>query len=271
MWPLEGRGGREWVRVGALSVERWVAAGRGLTLAGRQAVPVEARDDPAGLLPLLAALYPVPPGAKVGLVLESAWLPLLLADTGGTLWSRAQVELLVRHRMEALYGDGPEGLAGWTWRVDHRIGARHALGYGLAPAVKQALVAAGEGVGINWHELVPAFAWGWQRLREARRPSTEAAWWLWPEQDRSVLARLEDGQVTGLNTAVEPCAEPAQVERAVGAEAVRQGGRDQDPVIAASWLATPHPVLSRQRLTWVSITGPEEPGPAPLVLGKETS
>lgn len=258
MWPLDRASPRECVLVGRFAAERWACSGASMSLVARQPLPLDAWQKPDCAAAAVKGLYPGKPAGKVTLIVESAWLPLLLADTGGALGSKAQVEALIRHRLELLYGDSGEAVSDWELRVDHRAGRRFALGYGLSPRVKQGLVEAGRGIDLRWDALVPAFAWGWQRLRPSRRWPQRTGWWIWPEQDRLMAASVVSNQLVVLNAgAVRQSSEAADIERLVAIEEVRQGViGSSDPISVGTWDHPEHLAHGSKRLTAVSITGP---------------
>ena len=117
------------------------------------------------LTALLHELYADKPQGKVHVVVESAWLPLLLADTGGGLLSAGEVQALVRHRLNACHAGPSDDLAAWDVRVDYRAGDRFSLGYGFTPHHKQAVLAAAAEAGLRLDAVTPAFLWGWKQVR----------------------------------------------------------------------------------------------------------
>ncbi len=207
-------------------------------------------------MPVIRALYPTQPKMAVVVLLESVWLPLLLAEVGTALWSRAQVEPFLRHRFNALHGDSNSSPSSWALRVDYRPGERCALGYGMPPRLKQSFVDAGNAVGIQWAGLLPAFAWGRQRLKPTRLWHGQSGWLVWPEQDRLLVARIASDSVVALNTGVAFSEDAVQIERAVEVEGIRCGViTATEPVIAATWSPVPISATSTHRFGWALITG----------------
>ncbi|MBX3475892.1 MAG: hypothetical protein KF754_16100 [Planctomycetes bacterium] len=256
MWPLRRTSRREYVRIGRISVERWAEEGAGLSLIGQQPVPTDVIDAPEGLAQAVAALYADKPRCKVTLLLESAWSPLLLADTGGVVWGDGPVSALVRHRLGLLYGSLDEDVAAWDIRVDHRAGDRYALGFGLSPRIKQGLLGAAQNAGLTLEAMVPAFLWGCQRLRPARRWTRQTGWWIWAEQDRMLVARIEAGRVVVLNPASPVHDTTASVEQQVRIEGARWGGdASREPVSVAAWSRLVELPPSTERLSWCSAIG----------------
>ncbi|NRF68879.1 hypothetical protein HLB44_17945 [Aquincola sp. S2] len=233
MWPFDRASTRDIVRIGRLAVERWEPRRGALAALGRE--PLAEPSTPA-IAAALRALYPQPPPRAITLLLETAWLPLLLADTGGALWSRAQIETLLRHRLAALYGDDAEPPSSWPLRIDHRPGDRFARGGALPPRLQRSLLDSARVLGLRWHALLPAFDWGWQRRRPVRQPAGRTGWWLWPEQDRLLIARIEAGRLTALEAAAPPAGTPAaraaQVELARRRLGIGSGG---DPIVAGAF------------------------------------
>ncbi|MEY4564339.1 MAG: hypothetical protein RLZZ618_3616 [Pseudomonadota bacterium] len=264
MWPREQRVS-EVLRIGALAAERWAetparrgwSSQGGLALVSRHEFAANERLSPEVLgAAVLALLSHGSKPSGVTVVIESAWMPLMLVDTGGALWSLSQVEHLVRHQMMALYADGLTTAQRWELRVAHRIGDRHALGHALAPEVKQALMAAAAQADVRFTAMLPAWSWGWARFARARRA---AAWWLWPEQDRSLLSRIEARQLVGLHTGLPVLADAEGVHQAVSAESARLGvPADPAAVMGATWLPQPPPggQLPNAPTGWVSMAAP---------------
>lgn len=252
MWPLSRNLPRECLRIGRVAIERWSGPGTGLGLRSALPMPADAMDRPGCLTALLHGLYADKPQGKVHVVLESAWLPLLLVDTGGELLSPGEVQALVRHRLNACHAGPGDDLAAWDVRVDYRAGDRFALGYGFAPQHKQAVLAAAAEAGLQLDALIPALLWGWKQVR----PPVTAGWWVWPEQDRMLLARLEAGRVVAFNPAAALAATGAAIEQLVQVESVRWGLAPSDHGVAvASWQPPARLPASGPRLAWHSLAG----------------
>src|SRR6185436_7764904 len=129
-------------------------------------------------------------GRRLSVVLESALAPVLLADTGGLLTRRQHVEALLRHRFGVAYADPGVDVASWKVRIGHRFGDRFALGYALPPAVERMLADVGRSAKLAYAAWHPALDWGLARFDPSRRWPNRVGWWIWPEQDRSLVARL---------------------------------------------------------------------------------
>lgn len=257
MWPFDSR--LNVVRVGAGRVEHWACTGQGLMRSAQECLPPGARQGVAGPDELRQAMRKLLTAGSPGrahLVLESAWLPVLLLDTG-SLWSSAPLEALLRHRLSQLF-DVP-GHPGVFWQVmlEHRPGERHALGYGLAVEIRQALVDAGADAGVRWASLQPALAWGRQRLRDRR---VRDGWWVWGEQDRSLVCHLVGGRVDALNAGAPALGDVPDWRRALEVERFRFGVEAEiGPVVLAGWEAPA--AQSASGMTWASVGGdpPEQP------------
>ena len=262
MWPLERDATRDCVRIGRHAVERWQAAPAGLMLAARQPLATASSDQGDPLGSAVRLLYMDPPRGAVKLVVESAWLPVVLVDTGGVLWTRTQVEALVRHRLGLLYEDADDPVTAWQVRTDHRPGDRYALGYGLPRRVEESLMKAARELDLRCAALLPAFTWGWHRLRPDKRWAQRTGWWLWPEQDRLLIARVARGRLAGLNAGAAPSDDPVVMERLIAAEGVRLGtGSPDDPLGWATW-TTPQTVNHRTdeaRIRCFSVPGQPQP------------
>jgi hypothetical protein len=262
LWGRSGDG-TECLRIGRHAVERWAASsrGQGWTLGAKVPLPEDALTRPAHLVAAITSLYPSPPAASISVVLESAWLPVVLAETGGTLVSDAQAQALVRHRLQRRYDTASDPVAAWDVRVDFLAGDAHALGYGLSPQVHQALTAAAEALGLTWRAITPAWVWGWawawQRFKPADLFPDQIGWWGWQEQDRMLLAQVSvhgsKAQLTSLHPGLAWSDDAQVLHRTVQAEAIRLGLPETPKAIrVAMWTPAPAdaPALN---LKWLSV------------------
>ncbi|MBB2486997.1 hypothetical protein H5407_17345 [Mitsuaria sp. WAJ17] len=182
------------------------------------------------------------PYHSVVAVLESAWLPVMLVPLGPDLWSRGHAGQLLRHR----FGD-VHGLDGQTEvHMDFRAGEAQVLGYALARPVKEALLSSAMAAAVEVASLQPAFVWGREFL--SRRGGRQAdghgdrpgAWWVWSEQDRTLVALLRDGRVMSLNPGASQVSDLEGAKRCAALESLRLGGLMKDaPVLAAGWPGQP--------------------------------
>ena len=257
MWRRE-RSGAEVVRVGRHAVERWASVEGGLLLVATQTLPPDAMPKLQTLAGTVHTLYTTPTRAKVTVVIESAWLPVMRVDTGSTWLRASQVEALVRHRFGMYEWDALDPVSQWELRIEHRSGTRSALAYGLSPALKQTITAAAQSLGLRLTALMPAFAWGLGRLRPDKAWSRAAGWWLWPEQDRTLVARIARGETLCLNAGAATAQTDAAVLRLVEAECARWGiGATPEPAAAAGWDVVPA-ALDRGNsasVRWIDVRG----------------
>ena len=252
MWPFDRSSARTYVRVGRHAAEVWQGSTAGLSPRtqhhfepGRSPTPAELE---AALRELLRSTE-----TAITFLIESAWAPIVLVDTGDGLVRPAPLAELLRHRFRLAYDRVDDPVAAWSVRVDHRAGNRHALGFALSPQVRDAVVSAASASNAKLGRISPAFDWGWQFLNPSKRGLRRGGWWLWPEQDRMLLARVASGRVVGLHPAVDVAADSKRIRRDVEAEAVRQGiARADEPIVAARWSVAG----STERdgaLTWVDL------------------
>lgn len=232
------------LRVGRHTVQRWGAINAGaakratnmaLTLQASAELPAEVWSTPsspaswpiAALTEALAQVYPSAPQGGVEVVLESTWLPVMLAQTGGVLVSEAQAAALLRHRLAQLYDSPNDPVALWDVRVDFKPGDELALGYGLSPQVSSALNQAASRLGFKFTHLTPAWAWGWQRAQADGCFADDALWWGWWEQDRLLLGRVEGkgspAELKSLHPGLACNDEPQHLAQTVRSEAHRLG------------------------------------------------
>jgi hypothetical protein len=256
VWPFDRGAAREYLRVGALGIERWKGVDGGLALAAEHRFDRSPTESTRSIATALLALFPEGAASSVTVLLESAWLPAMLVDTGSGYLSKKQLEALVRYRMGLAYDDGLSPVAGWELRVEYRAGHRNAMAYGLALDFKQALQEAGERAGVKWEAWLPAFSWGLQRLRSSGQRLSSGGWWLWPEQDRALLARFASNHVVGLNPVASRADTSADVLRMVEVEATRLGvAAITEPIAAASWDSSRGIARMDGPVSWWSISG----------------
>lgn len=258
MWRPE-QSNRHYVRVGRMAVEHWAPADGGLTLTASVDLSADAIGKPEPFASALAELLKVKPIGRIALLLESAWLPMMLVDTGTSLLSTSQVEKLLRHQLSLVYGDDAEPVASWTVRTIHRAGDRFALGHGLSPRVQQAAADAAKQIGVVWDALLPASAWGWEQARPFRQWATPNGWWVWQEQDRNLLVRVESKRWVGLHAGAAPGDDGALIERAIRAECARLGASDScDPITVAQWRSEPSARGVQEQIDWQAICAPAQ-------------
>ena len=243
MWPLERK--RDILRIGRQCAEYWRWAPAEFALQARLALNAEpgvAETLEAELRSWLQSLdSEIARSKPVDVVLESAWLPAMLVEAGRSTWNRDQVERLLRHRITELYLQPGAPIDGWGLQLDHRPGDAQALGYALAPTTQQAVTGAMVAAGWRAASLQPALAWARQRLeRRGRRLRT--GWWVWCEQDRAIVSRIESGRITAMNTGAAVPSDEDQCERLAAIEAARWGVLGaSDRAVMVSWedLAAP--------------------------------
>jgi hypothetical protein len=132
--------------------------------------------------------------------------------------------------------------------------------------------------GVRWTSLQPAFAWGWRRLRR-QRAALRSGWWLWLEQDRTLVCHIDDGRVRAMNAGAVPMSDATQCRSAIRVEAVRLGLDVADPTCTvAGWQVDAG--TSEDGLSWVSVAaraaGPavmreSAPQPVPAVQLERTA
>lgn len=243
MWPLESRRRGDVIRLGAHAVELWRGFPSALGLVAREALPRRGSlYDAQVLAGPLHALAARIDGARVSVVLESAFAPVLLADTGDVLTNSQQVEALLRHRFGLAYGGHGTDVAGWKLRTDYRFGDRYALGFAMAPAVESALAEVAQAAKLVFTAWRPALAWSLDRFAPSRGWPQGCGWWVWPEQDRSLLVRLARGGVEALNPASPLRDTVAEILRSIAIEQVRSGVEaDASPIGIGHWQAHERP------------------------------
>lgn len=245
MWPLDLLlRSRDVLRIGRDAVEWWSSGADDLTLEGRQLLQLPESPAAPALAEALALLFEATSGRERGsidIVLESAWLPVMLLPADQSLWTTSRLQALLRHRLADLYDGANDPVATWGLRVDHRAGEAQALGYGLAQSIRAAVIEACAAVELRVASVQPALAWGLRQMEPAVRRASDT-WWVWAEQDRAIICRLQRGRVTAINAGAPVPSDAAHARRLAEIEAYRYGLEPPSRLtIAAGW---PSPVRS---------------------------
>ena len=252
MWPFDRWIARDVLRVGCSTVEHWCADGGNLLLEGRHALAADAPPDPGELGAALAALFAKPPSRPVTLVMESAWLPVLLLDNGARALRATEVDALARHRFRRHHDTPGDPVATWNLRIDYRAGERWSLAYGLPSRVLTAVTTAACDCGVILASVSPALDWAVQR--QPRRGGG-GAWYVLVEADRCIVMRTESGRPAGLHAAMPPGHGPDRMLANLDAEQARLGiAPGDDPVRIAHW-ALADLDGSDPRLSWSDLAG----------------
>lgn len=234
MWRLRRSSSREVLRLGRLAAERWTDGPGGLSRVASK--PLASVDALAQLPAVAEALFTSADSTPVSVVLESAWVPVMLVETGAAIWRQAEVEALLRHRLALLHDDPTDPVGEWDVRVDHRAGEPLAVGYGFSPRLKEALREAARASGREWAALMPGWAWGWQRTRPQRQWRGSEGHWAWQEQDRTLLGSFKHGRLVAFNAACEPCDSDEALAQMLAIHKVRSGLQASSwPVVSSSW------------------------------------
>jgi hypothetical protein len=251
VWRRDGGASHDVLRIGRMAVERWADRRGGLRRVAAVPLAVEPATKFAQLGEAIRSLLAGGAGPQVHAVLESAWVPVMLVETGTAVWRPADVEALLRHRMGLLYDEPADPVAAWDVRVDHRAGERHALGYGFSPRLREALAEAASAAGCEWSSLMPAWAWGWRRVRPDRGWTKGQGHWAWHEQDRLLIGSFDAGRPVALNAAAPACHRADDLMQAVTAHRVRTGQSGTEAHVAATaWTCDGPPPPSTKQVAW---------------------
>lgn len=256
MWLRDRSGPIEFMRIGRHSVERWAGSDANIALVGAHAMNASTELTSEDLLPAVRSLYGDPPSRAITVLLESAWMPVILVEVGEAVLNHEQIDALVRHRFGLVQeGKSTSTTLPWELRVDYRAGERFALGFGMPVRLPTSLARVGESAGLVWAALLPAFAWGFGRLQPARQWRRGGGWWLWPEQDRMLVTKWAAGQLVALTPAAVDADNAAQLRRRIEVECIRAGiGAASDPIVAATWQGPSTPSEQMHGVTWESIS-----------------
>ena len=250
MWRLE-RSTREYLRIGRESVERWTGMSSNIEFVASQPLPPRIGESTrAGIWGDLEAairfLYAAKPKVGVTLLLESALIPTFLLEIGSELWAPSHVQMLLRHRLQALYGEPGSTIDSWTCRIDYVAGERFALGFGLESSFQHALVKTCASAGIECAGLLPALAWGLSCTHSTSKWRGQPGCLAWPEQDRLILAHVKAGCVVGLNAAASLTSDSSAILRQIEIDRVRCGMPPIGPVVAVRWRKTASADIPRE-------------------------
>jgi len=267
VWPLESSA-REYLRVGRESLERWSGRSGRLDCVAHHELPARAYEHAATapgaeLQAALRVLYADKPLCGVTLLVESALMPTLLLEAGLELWTPTQMTMLLRHRLSSLYAKPGATTAAWDVRIDFLAGESHGLGFGMDSSLRYTLVQACSSAGIKCRALLPALAWGLNRL-QSMRYFPERGWLAWAEQDRLLLTRVEAGRVRSLNAAAMLTTDSSTIMRQIEIEQLRCGVPPAEAIVATTWNASPAGQRSTtEGLIWLDIGREVEPRAAP--------
>jgi len=190
-------------------------------------------------------------GGRLDVVIESAWLPVIAIDTRRQLLTPAELEALLKHRLEHTYLDGSADSQGWETRLSHRPGDDVGVGYALDTRLRRLILAQLASCHVRVLSIQPAFAWGWALSAQDRRrvcagSPAKSVWWFWEEGDRHLAALADKTRVRVLNVAA-----PRSVEHDAASlasrEALRHGIVQADlPVLTSRPEQSPVGTLSRK-------------------------
>ncbi|MBI3346941.1 MAG: hypothetical protein HY020_06985 [Burkholderiales bacterium] len=181
--------------------------------------------------PLAKLLSNAPDKKPVDVVLESAWLPLMLLDLSPGFWSDAKLRALLSHNLGEVYDQLYGRTEDWDMQFDYHPGDSRAVGYGLAREVRESIAETAATAGQNLASIQPAFQWAARRLK---RPD---GWWAWIEQDRALLSRIANGRTVSLNAAAPLPLDEADSMRLIRIEARRHGDAAPPSAVTAGWCA----------------------------------
>lgn len=251
MWPLDASGGGDVLLLGRHAAQRWRDGRGGLVHVASSPLQKQGNERLASLTNAIDTLLATAPdAARVTVVLESYWMPLMLVPTAGLL-RPADVEALVRHRLSWVRDDPADPVGEWDVRIDHRAGEAWALGYGLSPRVRHALEATAHFGRQGRAALLPAWAWGWHKARPDRRWSGDVGHWTWQEQDRMLIASFHRGRPVALNAAAEPCSTSGELASAIERHCLRFGLQTAtQAVVATTWQAPNALPAGAERIVW---------------------
>ena len=274
MWPLDRFARADVVRIGAHAIELWRGGARAFERVAREALPRRGSlFDASALVEPLQAIAGRVTNRRAIAVLESAYAPVLLADTGGVLTRAAQVDALLRHRFGLAYGIPGRDASGWRVRWTHRYGDRYALGYGLDPVVEAAMLEGATSANLTFAAWMPALEWSLTRFGRRGR-AAGCPWWVWAEQDRSLAVHLSGGQVDALDPALLDADSVTGIERAIAAATARASlhtstaGEVASPIGVGYWQVTERPGGGSTRLREFAIASDSASSPSVAARGQ---
>lgn len=238
MWPFDRR--TTFIVAGRHRAERWTDERTGFAHLASQPIAFDGSQRAASLSDVIRKLLAAGTNERsrgpVHVILESAWLPVFRLDLDASLWSGPKLRALLRHRL-ALH-HGAEGADESELMIDYRPGETMAWGFALPRPVKQAVLAGAADTGHSVTSIQPSFAWGIDRWM-GKQVGRGTGWWLWLEQDRSLVGHVADGRIAAFNPGAARIDDAAGWQRLRRTESVRLGvdGADQRACIGG-WLTS---------------------------------
>ncbi len=237
MWPFERWRETDVLRVCRDAAEHWASQPAGLVRQQRE--PLAPPLDVPALEDAIARLFAGTRGRRrLDVVIESAWLPVMLLAPGAALRHVADLEALLREALVGLYEPGDTTMAQWQLQIDGLPGDEHVCGYALDVRLREGVMRALHAAGVTACSVQPV--WAWARAHASQRATRgHSGWWLWQESDRTLVAGLRRGRVQSLHPAMAPMNEHFDLRATVAAEATRTRLPATDPLLIGGWLAPP--------------------------------
>lgn len=208
MWPRK----QCTLRLGRHSCQLWLRQGRQLQWLAKQDLQPAGESntpyEPMGLAIQHLAQY-VPKQARVQVIADSHWLPILLLDTGRSPLTGEQVHALAMHRFTEARG---ETARSWQFMSNYLAGEPKALAFGCPTQLRQA-VAAGfsEHLGPSaFSGLQPTLNWAMQATN-AEPGGQAACCTVLHEQDRSLLVFSKAHNLLGFHPSALLSMDPQQL------------------------------------------------------------
>ena len=202
------------LRLGQAHFQLWQVNGRRLELlASRPSTHIRYNDYQA-IADELAALGKDLPGAtSVQFLADSKWMPLSLIATGHAPLSGVQIQGLAKHRFVDVFGEQAQT---WSVQTNYVSGDTQTLAFacpdGLLTAVRQGQ--------LQIQSMQPTLCWAWNQVWRHEAAKTDK-WLVLAEHDRSVMARIANGRLIGLQPAGPLLTSTAQLAAALPTHALR--------------------------------------------------
>ncbi len=223
------------LRLGQAFIQLWQFNGRDWAQIESQAVHHLAHDQYTELSELLPGItQALPEGARVQVLADSKWMPVSMILTGSKPLSRAQIDVLAKHRFSQIFGEHAKV---WNIQSSYVAGDAQTMAFacpsGLLTGLRQGIEAQQPGGHVR-HRLVglaPTLSWTWEKIW--RSGAGQAGTWLvLAEQDRSILVWAPKGQALGLQPAGPTLQSPAHLDKVLRTEALRFGVFEESTSVA---------------------------------------
>lgn len=206
MWPRK----QCILRLGRHGCELWLEQSRAVLGLAKQSVPQAEAQSPYE--PLRLAIQQlaqhVPARARVQVIVDSHWLPVLLVDTGHAPLAGGHINTLAMHRFAEVRG---EAVRNWAFMSNYLAGDRKALAFGCPPQLQQVVQStlAENAAPRAFCGLQPTLSWAMAKA-PAKLGMQSNRCTVLHEQDRSLMVLSQGASLLGFHPALPAFESPQQ-------------------------------------------------------------